>query len=145
MAKKKRKGRNRRSNHNSLWASNLLMSEPDDFEEEFEEFEDSFLSLVGNISMESALTQMMETYCAIFEVLKEDFKISDDEFQRIYDKSMYLINNDPRFLDIYDDEETDTFDYYIDYLKNRFNVNTDKEKEETKEEDDTNETQSEIQ
>ena len=141
---KKKNKRSKRNNHDSLWASNLLVSEPDNFEEEFEEFEDSFLSLVGNISMESALTQMMETYCAIFEVLKEDFKISDDEFQRIYNKSMYLINNDPRFLEIYDDEEIDTFDYYIDYLKNKFNVNTDKEQEEIKEEDDINETQSEI-
>ena len=138
---KKKNKRSKRNNHDSLWASNLLVSEPNDFEEEFEE---SFLSLVGNIGMESALTRMMETYCTIFEVLKEDFKISDDEFQRIYDKSMYLINNDPRFLDIYDDEETDTFDYYIDYLKNKFNVNTDKEQEETKEEDDINETKSEI-
>lgn len=141
---KKKNKRSKRNNHDSLWASNLLVSEPDDFEEEFEEFEDSFLSLVGNISMESALTQMMETYCTIFEVLKEDFKISDDEFQRIYDKSMYLINNDPRFLDIYDDEEIDTFDYYTDYLKNNFKVDIDKEQEETKEEEDTNETKSEI-
>lgn len=132
---KRKKNKNKSSRNHSMWQYNISSYTPTNFDEEDEDVLDieDFIDSIAGMCACTAADTTMETYCAIFEVLKTELNISDKDLQMVYEKSSYLSCNDKRFNDIYENEDVSTFDYFCDYLKNNFNVDVEQATENNEE------------